>query len=81
MNDINLENNIKILGEIVREVESTLSFTILEIGAVPLEGKAEPFHQLLDIFPESRIIAFEIDGKLCAELNSFTLSNLYPHFR
>jgi len=69
MNDTNLEKKIEKLGEIVREADSTLSFTILEIGAVPLEGAAEPFHQLLDIFPESQILAFELDETLCAELN------------
>ena len=69
MNDLNLEKRIKTLGEIVREVESTLSFTILEIGARPLEGQKEPFYQLLDIFPESRIIAFEVDKDFCEQLN------------
>ena len=42
MKDINLMENIKALGKIVRDVESNLSFTILEIGAVPLGGEAEP---------------------------------------
>jgi len=69
MNDKHFEERITIVGEIVREVESALAFTILEIGALPLEGKKEPFHQLLDIFPESRIIAFEVDKDLCDQLN------------
>lgn len=38
-----------------------LRFEILEIGALPLGGKVEPFHRLLDEFPGSRIHAFEID--------------------
>ena len=53
----------------LREAEPTLSFTILEIGALPLGGQSEPFHLLPDIFPQSRIIAFEVDKDLCAELN------------
>ncbi len=69
MSDIELEKKIKILGEIIREEKSTLSFTILEIGAVPLKGKKEPLHQLLDIFPDSQIIAFEVDKNLCEQLD------------
>ena len=38
-----------------------LRFEILEIGALPLGSKVEPFHRLLDEFPGSRIHAFEID--------------------
>ncbi|MFQ5636309.1 MAG: hypothetical protein ACE5G3_13390, partial [Gammaproteobacteria bacterium] len=46
-----------------------LTFTILEIGALPIEGEDVPFHHLVDIFPGSRIVAFEVDENLCAELN------------
>jgi len=69
MNGKNIEIKIKKLGEIIKEVADNLSFTILEIGAVPLEGQVEPFHNLLDIFPGSKIIAFEIDKNLCEQLN------------
>lgn len=54
---------------IVREAEPSLSFTMLEIGALPIGGQQEPFHLLLDLFPESRIIAFEVDKDLCDQLN------------
>jgi FkbM family methyltransferase len=57
------------LAEAMREVDSGLTFTIMEIGAVPIAGKKEPFHQLLDALPGSQIIAFELDKELCAELN------------
>jgi len=76
MNDVNFEKRIKIVGEIVREVESALSFTMLEVGALPVSGKKEPFHQLLDLFPESQIIAFEVDKNLCEELNRQAASGL-----
>ena len=69
MQDINFEKRIKAVGEIVRQAESALSFTILEIGALPVEGQREPFHLLLDIFPESQIMAFEVDKELCEQLN------------
>ena len=69
MGETSFEKRIRVLGEIVREVDSTLSFTILEIGALPIEGQKEPFHQLLEIFPRSQIIAFEVDKDLCEQLN------------
>ena len=57
------------LKQIVCEVEKDLSFTILEIGALPIEGQPEPFHHLLDVFPQSKIFAFEVDESLCENLN------------
>jgi FkbM family methyltransferase len=60
---------VKALAEIVRHVSDSLAFTLLEIGAVPLEGNPEPFHVLLDSFPGSQVIAFEVDVTLCDDLN------------
>ncbi len=66
----NSQNNyIKIIADLVLEQDDSVTFTILEIGAVPLEGAPEPFHQLLDFFPGSQIIAFEVDEELCESLN------------
>ncbi|MBI9087700.1 MAG: FkbM family methyltransferase [Desulfobacterium sp.] len=64
----------------VREVSPSLSFTILEIGALPIEGEIEPFHRLIDFFPESTLIAFEVDKELCKELNAKSKPNInyYP---
>lgn len=47
-----------------------------EIGAAPVGGQVEPFHLLLDYFPASRIIAFEVDEKLCNELNEKSRPNV-----
>jgi FkbM family methyltransferase len=60
--------NIDPLIRIISETEKSLNFTILEIGALPIGGN-EVFHSLLEIFPGSRIIAFEIDNGLCEDLN------------
>ena len=55
----------------VGEAVPGLRFTMLEVGALPLgEGGAEPFYQLLDGFPGSRVIAFETDQQLCERLNA-----------
>ena len=56
---------------VVRKAMPELSFTLLEIGAVPLEeGIQEPFYALLDHFPGSRVIAFEVDPQVCERLNA-----------
>jgi len=66
----NPENNhINKLANLILTYEESLTFTILEVGAVPLGGAPEPFYQLLDIFPGSQIIAFEVDKDLCEKLN------------
>lgn len=63
------KNKINELGKLIHEMSRALSFTILEIGAAPSEDQPEPAHHLLEIFPGSKIIAFEIDAQLCEELN------------
>ena len=55
------------LASILKEAGYDLPFTILEIGARPMDE--EPFHKLLKEFPSSRILAFEVDPVLCEELN------------
>jgi FkbM family methyltransferase len=64
-----INSTVKKLADLILAHEDSITFTILEIGAVPLEGKPEPFHQLLDIFPGSQILAFEVDKELCEQLN------------
>ena len=57
------------LANAISGVESNLTLTIMEIGAAPLTGQKEPLHELLDAFPGSQIIAFELNQQMCAELN------------
>ncbi len=65
------ENNtlIRIVGDAVYAADATLSFCILDVGARPLDDNEECFYSLLDIFPQSKILAFEVDDALCNELN------------
>ncbi len=65
MNEIKLQS----LAHAVNATHPALTFTVLEIGALPLEGAGETFHRLVEFFPGSRIIAFELEEKLCEELN------------
>lgn len=62
-----------------RQAGLSLHFTMLEIGGVPLDSQAEPFHLLLDSFPGSQVIAFELDPELCAELNKTARPGLQFH--
>lgn len=58
------------IAEAVKDVEDSITFKILEIGALPINGAGELFHKLLEIFPGTEIIAFEVDKELCEKLNS-----------
>ncbi len=60
------------LMTLVRQIEPELAFTMLEIGALPLKNNAEPFYHLCEFFPQSRIIGFEVDAPLCAQMNQET---------
>jgi FkbM family methyltransferase len=58
------------LSDILKNKSVEVHLTMLEVGAVPIAGSPdEPFHKLLKAFPDSRIIAFEIDENECQRLN------------
>ena len=62
----------KPLFELVESIKKTnieLNFNIIEIGALQIQDKKEPFYQLLDYFPSSKIIGFEIDQEVCEKMN------------
>lgn len=60
-----------VIAGILEEINRPLSFTIFNIGARPVAAAADPysFDYLPDFFPDSRIIAFEVDPGLCEKLN------------
>jgi FkbM family methyltransferase len=60
---------LKRTADVVRSAEIDVSFTLIEVGALAL-GSTEPFYELLDYFPSSRIIGFEIDEHVCNKINS-----------
>jgi FkbM family methyltransferase len=60
---------LKKTADVVRSAEIDVSFTLIEVGALSV-GATEPFYELLDYFPSSRIIAFEIDEQVCTKMNS-----------
>ena len=76
-----MDGTLKRLVEIIKKTKINCKFTILEIGALQLENSKEPFYQLLEYFPSSEIIGFEIDKELCDKMNSKASKGVkyYPH--
>ncbi len=76
-----MNNKIKKLVDIIQKSKTNCKFTILEIGALQVEDSKEPFYQLLEHFPSSEIIGFEIQKELCDKMNSKAPKGVkyYPH--
>ncbi len=70
----------KKLFNIIHKNKIECKFTIIEIGALQLSEK-EPFYELLEHFPNSKIIGFEIEEKVCDEMNLKAPKGVeyYPH--
>ena len=65
------------LSKEILQSHPNFGFSILEVGARPLDGEGEAFHKLLDIFPNSTISAIEVDEELCKELNKTTPKGMH----
>ena len=65
-----MKKPIAILAEIIKQNNIDLSFNIIEIGAVQLLDTQEPFYELLNYFPSSQIIGFELDEEVCSKMNA-----------
>lgn len=70
-------DTIEVLGDVIRRAGYQLSFTIFEVGALPL-GE-EPFYRILPLFPGSRIVAFEPDPDVCAKQNAQSREGITYH--
>lgn len=65
-----MNERLKTLAEIIHKTyKSPLEFTMLEVGALQLEGEVEPFYNLVSLFPGSKVIGFEVDEALCHKMN------------
>ena len=65
-----MNKKLSILADIIKEKKINCDFMMIEVGALKIQSKPEPFYELLDYFPSSRIIAFEIDKDVCEKMNS-----------
>jgi len=69
------------LASIICAESPETNFTIMEIGALQIDAYPEPFYQVLELFPGSQIIGFEVDEDLCEEMNSKAVAGMryYPN--
>jgi len=76
-----MNNALNLLVEFIKQTGTNISFTIIEIGALKLNKKNESFYELLDYFPSSKIIGFEIEKEVCEKMNSESLKGIkyYPY--
>lgn len=78
-----MKDKFEKLVEIIHETKINCKFTIVEIGAKPLDGeKSKPrFYKLLNYYPSSEIIGFDIEKEVCEEMNSKATKGItyYPH--
>tara|TARA_Y100001935_G_C17213320_1_gene461266 strand:+ start:69 stop:938 length:870 start_codon:yes stop_codon:yes gene_type:complete len=61
---------LSILVELVKQSNISLTFKIIEVGALKIQDQDEPFYELLDYFPSTKIIGFEIEKEICEKMNS-----------
>ena len=72
---------LNVLAEYIKLADIKINFTIIEIGAVQIQNEKEPFYELLDYFPASKIIGFEIEKAVCEKMNSESSKGVkyYPY--
>jgi len=66
---VNLADVFEALSDEIKTYDPDIRFTALEIGARPSE-EGEPFYKVLDYFPGSEIIGFEVDEDVCRDMNA-----------
>lgn len=74
-------NLLNVTVDVVKKNNKNLNFTLLEVGAAQIHQDKEPFYELLDYFPSSKIIGFELDKEVCDDLNANAREGIkyYPH--
>jgi len=58
------------LVEIIKKTKIDCKFTLVDIGALPIGNSKPRFHKILEYFPSSEIIGFEIEKEACDQMNS-----------
>jgi len=61
---------LSILVKLLKQSNISLNFKIIEVGALKIQDQDEPFYELLDYFPSTKIIGFEIEKEICEKMNS-----------
>ena len=58
------------LVEIIQKTKIDCKFTLIDIGALPIENSKPRFYKIIEYFPSSEIIGFEIEKEVCDQMNS-----------
>jgi FkbM family methyltransferase len=76
-----MSETLRKLVDTIDPNKSNLNFTLLEIGAAIVNDNKEPFYQLLEYFPSSKIIGFEIEKDVCEKMNANAAKGVkyYPY--
>ena len=69
------------LVKIVQKSRIDFKFTLFEIGALQVTNSKEPFYELLDYFPSSKIFGFEVEKDVCDKMNAKSQKGVkyYPY--
>ena len=72
---------LQFTADVIKDTNIDICFTLLEVGAVKISEEEEPFYELLDYFPSSKIVGFEIDKEVCDKMNLSARDGVkyYPH--
>jgi FkbM family methyltransferase len=76
-----MNQQLEKLVEIIHQAKIDLTFTLFEIGALQIENQKEPFYELLEYFPSSKVIGFEIEEEVCKKMNAKARDGIkfYPY--
>ena len=69
-------NKLALLANLIKGQFPDFTFSAMEVGALPLAEESEPMHDFMEVFPESKLYAFEPDEDLCKKLNLATPANI-----
>ena len=72
---------LQLTVDLIKDTNIDICFTLLEVGAVKISEEEEPFYELLNYFPSSKIVGFEIDKEVCDKMNLSARDGVkyYPH--
>lgn len=72
---------LRSLVNTTKTINGDIKFTLIEVGAARYVKSKEPFYELLDYFPSSEIIGFEVNPDTCDRMNKTARNGVkyYPH--
>jgi len=72
---------LRSLVNTTKTINGDITFTLIEVGAARYVKSKEPFYELLDYFPSSEIIGFEVNPDTCDRMNKTARNGVkyYPH--